>query len=327
MNANFAIQLSDIQEAAERIRSRIVTTPTIPCGPLSDAIGCDAFFKLENLQHAGAFKTRGATNAILQLSQSQKSAGVVTHSSGNHGAALARAAQAERVPATIVMPHNSSPFKIRNVQRFGAEIVFSDPDEPSRQAAADQIQQKTGAHFIHPFNDPHVMAGQGVVALELLEQAPNIDTVIIPVGGGGLLSGCLIAIKALRPDIRVIAAEPKLADDAYRSWRSGKLEQPTRYDTIADGLRTPLGSNTFPIIHQLVDDILLVEEDPIRSAMNDLRLQTQHSVEPSGAIGLAAALESGAAANRAALAIVVTGGNTPPMAEPPPTDQASINRP
>ena len=313
MNPNFAIQLTDIQAAAERLKSRVVRTPTIFSESLTAEFGCNIHLKLENLQHAGAFKTRGATNAILLLKEAQKKAGVVTHSSGNHGAALARAAQAEGIHATIVMPHNTLPFKIANVERFGAKIVFSDPDERSRQATANQIQLETGAHFIHPFNDPHVMAGQGTVALEILEQATYLDSVVIPVGGGGLLSGCLTAFKTLRPDIKVYAAEPKLADDAYRSVRSGKIEQPTRYDTIADGLRTPLGSNTFPIIKRLINDIILVDEDNISTAQQDLLQHSKQLVEPSGSVGLSAVRSSLSRFKGAHVAVVLTGGNVSPQ--------------
>jgi threonine dehydratase len=228
---------------------------------------------------------------VFSLSDQQASAGVVAHSSGNHAAALARAAKLRGIKAHIVMPHNSAKVKVEQVRSFGVEPSFCEPTTEARQAAADVVIQKTGATLVHPYDDEKVIAGQGTTAVELLEQCPDVDTVIIPVGGGGLLSGSLIAIKALRPDIKVIAAEPQWADDTFRSWKSGKIEAPTRYDTIGDGLRTMVGSLTFPIIKELVDDILTTSEDAIIAATKTLFHKGRTVSEPSGAVPLAVMME------------------------------------
>ena len=309
MPSSFAITIDDIRAAARRIADWTWRTPVVSSARLSGAYGAALAFKCENLQHVGAFKMRGAANATLSLDSRQKARGVVTHSSGNHGAALARAAKLAGIPAHVVMPHDSRPSKIANVRRFGCEPIFCEPDAASRAAVAEATRVETGAAFIHPYDQPEVMAGQGTTALELLEQAPQIDTVVIPVGGGGLLSGCLIAIKELRPEIQVYAAEPAWADDAARSLSTGRIEMPTRYDTVADGLRTPLGERTFPIIQSLLDGIILVTEESIDEASETFQSLAHMRVEPSALVALAAVATEPHRFRHRSTALVLTGGN------------------
>lgn len=304
-----AINLDDIQAAAGRIGQHIVRTPCLHSERISRALDCRVHFKAENLQHVGAFKTRGAVNAVLQLEEPIASRGVVTHSSGNHAAALARAAGIRGIPAYVVMPQNSAKNKIESVRSYGVEPIFCEPNAESRAATAESVRQRTHATLIHPYDYAPVIAGQGTVGLEILEQVADLHAVIAPVGGGGLLSGILTAIKALHPDVAVYAAEPSFADDAYRSLRSGRIEMPTRVDTIADGLRTPLGQLTFPIIQSHVRDILLVSEDGIRQAMRALVEQAKLVAEPSGAVALAALMEHADKFSGQNVAIVISGGN------------------
>ena len=304
-----SVDLASIQQAHERIQDDVIRTPVVTCPRLDDELGLHVFFKCENLQHVGAFKSRGACNAVFCLEPEQAAAGVVTHSSGNHAAALARAARLRRIDAHVVMPENSSPNKIDAVRRYGVEPIFCEPTAESRQATADRLMNETGATMVHPYNDPRVIAGQGTVALELLQQLDSIDTIVVPVGGGGLLSGCLIAAKTLRPDIEVIAAEPAWADDAFRSLASGRIERPKRYDTIADGLRTPLGSLTFPIIQSLVNEIMLVDETSIVQATRLMLNWVKVVAEPSGAVPLACLMQHVERFRNRRVALVVSGGN------------------
>ena len=304
-----SILLGDIQAAALRISPFVLRTPAIYSERISKELGCRIAFKAESLQHAGAFKARGATNAVMLLEDKVAARGVVTHSSGNHAAALARAASLRQIPAFVVMPHNSAPNKVEAVRSYGVDPVFCEPTAESRAATAEALRQRTGATMIHPYDHPAVMAGQGTVGLELLEQLERLDAIIVPVGGGGLLAGVLTAVKSLRPKVAVIAAEPELADDAFRSLRQGRIEQPTRYDTVADGLRTPLGQNTFPIIQSMLDEILLVSEAAILQATRDMAQKAHLVAEPSGAIGLAALKAAKSRFAEQSVAVVVTGGN------------------
>jgi threonine dehydratase len=303
------ISLDRIREASERIADYVVRTPIVSSERLNQDVAAELFFKCENLQHVGAFKARGACNAVFSISELEASRGVVAHSSGNHAAALARAARLRNIQAHVVMPENSRPNKIAAVRRYGVEPVFCEPDAASRQAAADRIVEQTGATFIHPYDDPRVINGQGTVGLELHDQLAEVDVVIVPVGGGGLLAGCLTSLKALRPSLEVVAAEPEWADDAHRSWKSGQIELPTRYDTIADGLRTPLGRWTFPIIRDMVDDILLATESQIFQATRQLVDQAKILVEPSAAVPLACVVAHPDRFRNRSVAIVLSGGN------------------
>lgn len=303
------ISLDDIRQAAERIADHVVRTPAIKCEPISKRLGCEVFFKAENLQHVGAFKSRGAVNAVMSLSEDDARRGVVTHSSGNHAAAIARAAKLRGIPAYVVMPENSSPKKIAAVQSFGVQPVLCGPSNQEREAAADTLRQQTGAILIHPFETPAVMAGQGTVGLELLEQIDSLDAVFVPVGGGGLLAGVLIAIKSLRPEVKVFAVEPALADDTARSLEAGQPQPPTRYDTVADGLRTQVGDHTFPIIQELVDDLFLVDEASILSAMRTIAEDAHLVAEPSGAVAFAGLVDHAREFSGQSVATVISGGN------------------
>jgi threonine dehydratase len=304
-----ALQFSAIVEAHERIRDKIHRTPVVTSQTLDAQAGARLFFKCENLQKVGAFKARGATNAVFLLSAEEASRGVVTHSSGNHAAALARAAQLRGIPAFIVMPSNAPKAKQAAVRRYGGEIILCEPTLAARESTAKEVQQKTGATFIHPYNDYRVMAGQGTTAIELLGQAPSLDVVLCPVGGGGHLSGVAVASKALKPGIRVIGVEPAGADDAQRSFRSRRLIPVDQPRTIADGLMTSLGDNTFAEIRRHVDDIVTVSEESIVQAMRTLWEVLKLVVEPSGAVAYAGIIDGKLNVRTQRVGLVLTGGN------------------
>jgi threonine dehydratase len=303
------VSLDDLLRARDRIVPFVLETPLVESESLSRELGCCIRFKCENLQHVGAFKARGACNAVLSLKEEEARRGVVTHSSGNHAAALARAAAIRAIPVHIVMPNNTAAGKIATVRAFGVSPILCEPDAVSRQRAAEQTAEQTGATMVPPYNDPKIIAGQGTVGLELLEQWGEFDTVVVPVGGGGLLSGVLVAIKSSRPDVRVVASEPAWADDAARSLRSGTIEMPQRYDTIADGLRTPLGDLTFPIIQGLLDEILLVDEATIANATRIITARARLVAEPSGAVAMAALLQHPSRFRGRKVVVIVSGGN------------------
>ena len=305
----FCIGLNDIRQAAERIRPHVLMTPAVEAWRLHQELGCRLHFKCENLQYGFAFKARGACNAVFSLSDEDAAKGVVTHSSGNHAAALARAAVLRGLKAHIVMPHNSARVKLEAVRSLGVEPILCEPDSASREATAADVQRQTGATMIHPFNDARVIAGQGTAALEILRQVPDVDTIIVPVGGGGLLAGTLMAVKSIRPDIRVFAAEPAWADDACRSLKSGNIEPALRTDTIADGLRTPLGTLTFPIIQHFVDEILCVDEATILRATAMLAQRCRLVAEPSGAVPLGAMFQHPAMFAGSKTVALISGGN------------------
>ncbi len=312
--AGLPVTLDDIRRAAARIDSSIVHTPVLFSELLNAALGIDLWFKCENMQHIGAFKSRGACNAVFSLTAAEAAAGVVTHSSGNHAAALARAAVIRKIRAHIVMPRNSAEVKLAAVRRLGVTPILCEPSAESREATAREVVAATGATLIHPYDDVRVIAGQGTTGLELLEQVTDLDLVVVPVGGGGLLSGMLIALKSLNPELLVYAAEPTLADDAARSLRSGVIEQPLRYDTIADGLRTPLGQLTFPVMQRLLDDILLVDESAIQEAAATIQAELRVVAEPSGAVPLAAVMQHKEKFVGRRVAVVISGGNRDPRA-------------
>ncbi|KAA5539316.1 threonine/serine dehydratase [Roseiconus nitratireducens] len=309
MNVSFAIDSDDVHRAAERIRGHVLRTPCIGSESLSQLFGCDVSFKAENLQHVGAFKARGAVNAVRSLSDDQAACGVVTHSSGNHAAALARAAQQRGIKAFVVMPRDSSPNKLDAVRGYGVEPILCEPTTESRHQTAERVRQETGATLVHPYDDPQVIAGQGTVGLEILEQVHWPDVILVPVGGGGLLAGILSIAKATRPDVRVIAVEPAWADDTARSLQAGSPQPVHRYDTVADGLRTSVGTLTFPIIQQYVDDLLLVSEQAILSATRMLAERVRLVAEPSGAVTLAGLVENADRFAGQRVVAVVSGGN------------------
>ena len=304
-----ALDLDRIGAAHERIRARIHRTPVLTSERLNAASGASLFFKCENFQKIGAFKARGATNAVFALDDATARRGVATHSSGNHGAAVARAARLRGVPAHIVMPSNSAKVKIRAIEGYGAQLVFCEPTENAREVTCAEVIKKTGATLIHSFENEHVIAGQGTAAVELLEDVPELDVIICPVGGGGLLSGTAIAAKSMRPQIKVIAVEPANADDAAQSFRAGRRLVTEKKFTIADGLRTNVGERTFPIIRRYVDDIVTVSEQAIVSAMRTIWETMKIIIEPSAAVPYAAVIENKIVIEGKRVGIIFTGGN------------------
>lgn len=298
-----------IREAHERIRGRIHRTPVMTSESLDAAAGGALFFKCENLQKGGAFKARGATNAVFLMSDEESRRGVVTHSSGNHAAAVARAAKLRGIPAYVVMPKNVAKAKEASVRRYGARITFCEPNIKAREAATAQIMEETGARLVHPYNDLRVMAGQGTAALELIEDVGELDIVMCPVGGGGLLSGTAVASKGLRPGVRVLGVEPGGADDAWQSFRAGHIVPGATPHTIADGLRGMLGDKTFPEIQAHVDDIVTVSEAGIVQAMRALFEVLKIVVEPSAAVAYAAIVEDKVNVAGKRVGLILTGGN------------------
>ena len=306
---NTTLTLADIRAAHARIADKIHRTPVLTSATLDALCGGHLFFKCENFQKIGAFKARGAANAVFSLTDAEAAHGVATHSSGNHAAALARAARLRGILAHIVMPSNAPKTKIESVRRNGGIIVFCEPTLVAREAACAKIIAETGAWLVHPFNDYAVMAGQGTATLELLEQAPDLDLVIAPVGGGGLLCGTAVAAKGMRPGTRVIAAEPAGADDAARSLAAGRIIPLEQAATIADGLRTSLSERTFPLIQQNVDGIVTVSEDSIVAAMRRIWEVLKIIIEPSCAVPYAAIMEQKIDVTGKRVGIILTGGN------------------
>ena len=298
-----------IREAHARIRDKINRTPVLTSETLSGQTGGALFFKCENFQKVGAFKARGATNAVFLLSDAEAQKGVATHSSGNHAAALARAARLRGIPAHIVMPTNVPKAKEASVRRYGGQITFCEPTLAARESATARLMAETGAQLVHPYNDLRVMAGQGTATLELLEEVPDLDLVLCPVGGGGLLSGTATAAKNLKPGIRIVAVEPAGADDACRSFRAGRIVPGTTPNTIADGLRGALGDKTFAEIERYVDDIVTVSEPAIVQAMRALWEVMKIIVEPSAAVAYAAIVERKLDVAGKRVGIILTGGN------------------
>lgn len=286
-------------------------TPVMRSRSIDDVAGVEVHLKCENLQRTGSFKARGAHNAVWALDDDRARLGVATHSSGNHGAALARAARSRGVPATIVMPRNAPAAKRAAVEAYGARVVEVDANEAARRTGLDAVIEETGALAIHPFDDDLVIAGQGTVGLELLADVPDLDTIVAPVGGGGLMSGIAVATHSIRPDLRLLGAEPALADDAARSLAAGALVESGYPDTIADGLRTSLAPRTFAYLQHHLDAVVTVSDDEIVDAMRLLWTRTKLVVEPSGAVALAAVI----AARRHGwslgprVGVVVSGGN------------------
>jgi threonine dehydratase len=311
-----SLDLDRIRTAHERIRQHVTRTPVLTSSRLDEASGAYLFFKCENFQKVGAFKARGATNAVFALDDATAKRGVATHSSGNHGTALARAAKLRKIPAHIVMPENSTKIKVRAVESYGAHVIFCEPTQEAREAACADVIAKTGATLIHSFENEDVMAGQGTAAIELLEEV-DVDLVICPIGGGGLLCGT--AAKSMRPKIKVVAAEPSNADDAAQSFQAKKRIVTEKKFTIADGLRTNVGERNFPIIQRYVDDIATVSEEAIVAAMRTIWETMKIIIEPSAAVSYAAIVESQPSSDYGSaskidiagkrVGIILTGGN------------------
>jgi threonine dehydratase len=298
-----------VQEARERIAGKVDPTPVLTSSTLDAEAGAQLHFKCENFQKSGSFKARGATNAVFALSPEEARRGVATHSSGNHAAALARAARVRGVPAYIVMPDNSPQAKRAAVARYGGEITYCQPTLAARESAARELLAATGATLIHPYDDLTVMAGQGTAAVELLTQVPELEVILCPVGGGGLLSGTAVAAKSLKPSVRVIGVEPAGADDAARSFRAGQILPMVKPDTIADGLRASLGERPFSVIRRLVDDITTVTDPLIVRAMRTIWEVMKIVVEPSGAVPYAALLGERTELRGRRIGLILSGGN------------------
>jgi threonine dehydratase len=309
MTGNTRPNMNDIREAQQRIAPHIHRTPVMTSASLDEISGARLFFKCENFQRTGSFKMRGATNAVFSLSDEDAAKGVVTPSSGNHGAALAKAAHKRNIPAWVIMPNNSPMVKRNAVEAYGGQITLCEPTMRSRQETAAAVQARTGAILIHPYDNDRIIAGQGTAAAELLEEMPDLDIIIAPVSGGGLLSGTAIASKGMKPRIRVLGAEPKNADDAYRSLKSGHIESNESADTIADGLRAVLAPRTFAILQRLADEISTVTEEEIVAAMRLLWERMKIIVEPSGAISAAPVLNRRIGAEGKRVGIILSGGN------------------
>lgn len=301
--------LNEIHQAAERIKPYAHRTPILTSDSLNRQVGAQVFLKCENMQKVGAFKFRGACNAVFSLSQEEASRGVVAHSSGNHAQALALAAQLRGIPAYIVMPNNAPEVKKAAVAGYGGIITFCEPTLEARESTQEQVIKETGATVVHPYNDYRIIAGQGTAAMELLQEVPDLDVILAPVGGGGLLSGTAIAATSISSRIRVIGVEPLKADDAYRSMKAGKLIPSENPKTIADGLLTSLGELTFPIIQQRVEKILTVSEENIVLAMKYIWERAKIIIEPSSAVAVAALWEHISDFTGLKVGIILSGGN------------------
>ncbi len=301
--------VEDIRTAVRRIAPHAHRTPVLTSRTMDGLTGAAIFFKCENLQRMGAFKFRGALNAVFSLDDEAARRGVATHSSGNHAQALALAARLRGIQACIVMPRDAPKVKVEAVRGYGARIVFSGNAPGDRERTLKEVVEESGAVFIHPSDDLRVIAGQGTCAVEVMEEVPELDMVVAPVGGGGLLSGTAIAVRALSPSTRVVGAEPAAADDAYRSFTSGVLHPSGNPRTVADGLRTSLGPNTFPIVRSRVAQIVTTSEEAIISAMKLIWERMKIVVEPSAAVPLAAILEGRLEVRGSRTAVILSGGN------------------
>jgi|TARA_B100001094_G_scaffold19869_2_gene16926 threonine dehydratase len=309
--SKYAATMNDVIAASKRIEGHGHRTPVLTNNTINKLSGKKIFFKCENFQKIGAFKFRGGWNAISSLSNENARRGVCTHSSGNHAQAVAYAAMKRKIPAYIVMPKNAPKVKIQAVEGYGAKITLCEPTLKARRETLDKIAKETGAYVVHPFNEPKVIAGQGTAALELIEEVGNLDAICAPIGGGGLMSGTCIAAKNLLPDIRLFGAEPKGADDAYRSLKEGKLLPQENPNTICDGLLTSMGENTWNILKDHLEGIITVDDDEVITAMKLVWERMKIIIEPSCATPLAAILtpEFKQLDNIETVGIILTGGN------------------
>jgi threonine dehydratase len=304
-----AITFADIELAARRIADFAHRTPVLSSSSIDDIAGCKIAFKCENFQRVGAFKFRGACNAVWSLSDDVAKRGVVTHSSGNHGAALALAARTRGIPAHVVIPEGAVAIKVSNIKAFGATVHVCAPTLAARDEMADRIARETGATLVHPFTDPRVIAGQGTAARELLDDVKNLDVIIAPVGGGGLIGGTAIAARAMRPDIQLFAGEPEGAADAYQSLRRGVRDVNIEPNTISDGLRATIGEINFDLLRENNVEVLPVSDAETIGAMRLMWERLKIVVEPSSAVPLAAILRHRDRFAGKRVGLIVTGGN------------------
>jgi threonine dehydratase len=302
------ITKESIAAAYERIKPYVHRTPVMTSESINEIAGCSIFFKCENLQNVGAFKARGAMNAALSLTEAERSKGIATHSSGNHAQAIARAAKILKTQAHIVMPRTAPQIKKKGVEGYGGKIYECEPNLASRETTLAEVIKNTGATEIHPFNNYKVMEGQATAALEFFEDVEDLDFIVTPVGGGGLLSGTSLATKYYSPETQVIAGEPAGADDAFRSMQSGKIE-PSQSNSIADGLLTALGDKTFPIIRDNVKEVITVTDEEIIAAMKLIWERLKIIVEPSGVVPFAAVLKDKAKFKGKKVGVIFSGGN------------------
>ncbi len=301
--------MEDIRSAQDRIATFIHRTPILTSNTFNKLVGCELFFKCENFQKVGAFKYRGATNAVSQLGPGEAVNGVATHSSGNHAQALALAAAIKGIPAHIVMPRNAPLSKKEAVAGYGANVIECEPTLEARESTLNQVVKETGASFIHPYNDERIIAGQATCALEIMEKIHDLDVLIAPVGGGGLLSGTALTARYFSPKTRVFGAEPSGADDAFKSVKSGHIIPSVNPQTIADGLLTSLGDKTFPIIQRYVEQILTVDDEVTIKAMKLIWQRMKIIVEPSSAVALAVVMTYTEHFKNQRVAIILSGGN------------------
>lgn len=301
--------IEDIRETHRGIREMIHRTPVLTSQSINQKAGAELFFKCENFQKIGAFKMRGASSAALRLTDKERRQGLATHSSGNHAQAVARSAQVLGVPAYIVMPETAPRIKVAATKGYGAEVIFCPNTLMDRESTLTKVVGRTGATFIHPYDDYNVIAGQATAAKELIEDTEDLDVVMAPIGGGGLMSGTALTTKAMLPDARIYGAEPKIVDDAYRSFKSGRLQFNDRIDTIADGLRTNLSEKTFDIISSHLDDIFTVTEEAIVDAMRLVWERMKIIIEPSCAVPLAAILTNLEPFRGKKVGVILSGGN------------------
>ncbi len=306
---NHIPSLNDIKEVHERIKPFIHHTPVLSSTSINELAGCEIFFKCENFQKIGAFKARGGMNAVLSLSKAEQEKGITTHSSGNHAQAIALAAKTVGTKAYIVMPSNAPIIKKNGVKALNGEIIECEPTLEARESTVQQVIDRTGATFVHPFNNYDVIAGQATATVELIAEIPNLQVIMAPVGGGGLLSGTALATHYLLPNAEVIAGEPEGAADAILSFKSGKIEKAPYINTIADGLMTNLGDKTLEIIRMYVKDIILVSDDEIIAAMRLIWERLKIVIEPSCAVPFAALLKQKERFAGKKVGIILTGGN------------------
>jgi len=303
------LTLKDIASAHERICSYIHRTPVLTNNSLNELTGANLFFKCENFQKAGSFKIRGATNTVELLSQNEMDKGVATTSSGNHGAALSMAVTRRGGETKVVMPHNTPKIKVNNVERNGGEVVWCEPDQTSREQVLADLVNETGATVVHPYNDERIIAGQGTCAKELLEDYPEIQIIVSPVSGGGLLSGTLISTKEINEQVSVYGAEPVEANDAFRSLQNGEILPNETINTICDGLRAQIGTITFPIIQKHVKEIITLSEEEILNSMKMIWERLKIIVEPSCSISLAAIIKNKDKFSGKNVGLIMSGGN------------------
>lgn len=298
-----------VQKAYLKIREKVHRTPVLKSKKVNERAGAQLYFKCENFQKVGAFKFRGATHAVGNLDDEQAANGVATHSSGNHAQAVALAAKQRGIPAHIVMPENAPKVKVNAVRDYGANITFSESTQEGREATLEKVIQKTGATFIHPYDNPDIIMGQGSAAIELLEDQPDLDIILAPIGGGGLISGTAIAVSGFSPKTKVIGTEPEVANDAYLSFKTGKRHPVQSTDTVADGLRTSLSDLTFRCIQKHVHDVVTVTEDEIIEAMRFIWERMKVIIEPSCAVPAAAVFNDKVDVKDQKVGIIITGGN------------------